>query len=182
MFPRRHSSLSQQIKRIKWNCIYTFLSWSLSLRGFRVQSFQFKKRHRRKRWHCGHPGGLHVIKPSGCMSVWLTLYQTWQLLMISFICLIASMEESLSASPSKTGLLLASCDTNVARFLAQTCVSGWKQRDEIRRENIKYRNAGNPIKMCKGLASGKMRKLSFSYRWPDSFTLSLISCTSIIFY
>lgn len=34
------------------------------------------------------------------------------------------MEESLSASPSKTGLLLASCDTNVARCLAQTCVIG----------------------------------------------------------
>lgn len=58
----------------------------------------------------------------------LTSYQTWQLLMISFICLIESIERSFSASPSRTGLLLASCETNVARCLAQTCVSGWKKK------------------------------------------------------
>lgn len=40
------------------------------------------------------------------------------------------MEESFSASPSKTGLLVASCDTNVARCLAQTCVRGWKQKNK----------------------------------------------------
>ena len=58
------------------------------------------------------------------MSVLLTSYQTLQLLMISFICFIESMDESFSASPSNTGLLLASCDTNVAKCLAQTCVRG----------------------------------------------------------
>lgn len=46
------------------------------------------------------------------------------------------MEESLSASPNKTGLFAASCDTNVARFLAQTCVSGSSLPSSTLVENV----------------------------------------------
>lgn len=122
----------------QWNWIYTFMLLQHKSQGFLksqtgiseiAKSFQFKnKRTKRKMWHWGHPEGLYFSKPPGFMSIMLISYQTWQLLMISFMCLIESMEESLSASPSKTGLLPASCDTKVARFLAQTCVSGWKER------------------------------------------------------
>lgn len=75
-----------------------------------------------------YPDELYFTPPTGFMSVLITSYQTWQLLIISLICFIASMEESFSASPSKTGRLPDSCDTNIARFLAQTCVRGWKEK------------------------------------------------------
>ena len=67
----------------------------------------------------------------------MTCYQTWQLLMRSLMSFTPSIEESFRARPSSTGRLPASCDTGVARFLAHTCVKGWKK--ESKSINVTYK-------------------------------------------
>lgn len=69
--------------------------------------------------------------------MWPPVYQTWQVLIISLTVFIVSALLSFSERPNRIGRLPDSCETNVATFLAYTCVRGCN-RDKNDKVNHKH--------------------------------------------